>query len=372
MVAATFVKVSASLGDWPVETMLVHSTREHWGTHRRADVSTMSEVATRAGVGIGTVSRVLSGSQQVSQKTRARVLAAVEELGYSPVRSAARQAAEQGGLVGVVIPDFGSSSSLARLVGLVASLRARGFHAVIFPVHTPDEARQSLVELPRSKNLDGVIVMSLPLRGDEGERLAASRFPVVLLDTWHPGLTRVTIDDVAGGRLATQHLIDLNHERIAFVGEPVRNPMSFMSSGLREEGFRDALAKSGRERLPKYVRHGPHLRSAGRQMGTELLALSTPPTAVVAASDTQAVGVMEAARASGRSIPQDLSIIGYDDIELAQLVGLTTVRQPLEMSGVRAAEILLTAIESGQKPQPFNDVLSLELVVRQSTAVPHS
>ena len=107
-------------------------------------------------------------------------------------------------------------------------------------------------------------------------------------------------------------------------------------------------------------------------MGTELLALSTPPTAVVAASDTQAVGVMEAARASGRSIPQDLSIIGYDDIELAQLVGLTTVRQPLEMSGVRAAEILLTAIESGQKPQPFNDVLSLELVVRQSTAVPCS
>ena len=332
----------------------------------------MSDVAARAGVGIGTVSRVLSGSHQVSQKTRARVLAAVEELGYSPIRSAAKQAAEQGGFVGVVIPDFGSSSSLARLVGLVSALRARGFHVVIYPVHTPDEARQSLVELPRNKTLDGVIVMSLPLRGDEGERLAGSRFPVVLLDTWHPGLARVTIDDVAGGRLATQHLIDLGHVRIAFVGEPVRNPMSFMSSGLREEGFRDAMQRAGLDRQPKYVRHGPHLRSAGRQMAIELLALSTPPTAVVAASDTQAVGVMEAARASGRSIPADLSIIGYDDIDLASLSGLTTIRQPLETSGERAAEILLTALESGQKPQPFNDVLSLELVQRRSTGIPLS
>ena len=328
----------------------------------------MAEVAARAGVGIGTVSRVLSGSHQVSQKTRARVLAAVEELGYAPLRAAGKQGDDQGGLVGVVIPDFGSPSSMARLVGLVASLRARSYHVVIYPVHTPGEARQSFVELPRSKQLDGLIVMSLPLRGDEGERLAGSRFPVVLLDTWHPALTRVTIDDVAGGRLATQHLIDLGHERIAFVGEPTRNPMSFMSSGLREEGLRDALTKAGLARGPKYVRHGPHLRSAGRQMGTELLALSTPPTAVVAASDTQAVGVIEAARASGRSIPDDLSVIGYDDIDLASLVGLTTIRQPLEMSGVRAAEILLSALESGQKPRPFNDVLSLELVVRSSTA----
>ncbi len=330
----------------------------------------MSDVAAKAGVGIGTVSRVLSGSLQVSPKTRQRVLAAVEELGYVPSRPGGRNGPDQGGLVGVVIPDFGSSSSMARLVGLVAALRSRAYHVVIYPVHTPDEARQALVELPRSKTLDGVIVISLPLRGDEGERLAGSRFPVVLLDTTHPGLTRVTIDDVAGGRLATQHLIDLGHERIAFVGEPVRNPMSFMSSGLREEGFRTAIAKAGLERNPQYVRHGPHLRSAGRQMGIELLAHSTPPTAVVAASDTQAVGVMEAARASGRSIPEDLSIIGYDDIDLASLVALTTIRQPLETSGVRAAEILLSALESGQKPQPFNDVLSLELVLRQSTAPP--
>jgi len=330
----------------------------------------MSEVAARAGVGIGTVSRVLNGSQQVSPETRAKVMAAVEQLGYSTARAVEKRASEQVGLIAVIIPDFGSSSSVQRLVGLVGALRSRGAHAVIYPVNTPDEARRALMELPRTKNIDGVIVMSLPLRGDEGERLASSRFPVVLLDTWHPDLPRVTIDDVAGGRLATQHLIDLGHTRIAFVGEPARNPMWFVTSAQREEGFRDALAKAGLERVPKYMRYGPHLRSAARQLGTELLALATPPTAVVAASDTQAVGVLEAARLSGWSIPRDLSVIGYDDIDLATLVGLTTIRQPLETSGVRAAEILLGALESGQKPQPFNDVLSLELVVRTTTGTP--
>jgi len=332
--------------------------------------STMADVAARAGVGIGTVSRVLNGSAQVSARTRAKVMEAIEELSYVLVRPAGKERSDQGGYVGVVIPDFGSPSSSQRLVGLVAALRVGGANAVIYPVNNPDDARATLMELPRNRSLDGLIVMSLPLRGEDGERLAGARFPVVLLDTWHTDLARVTIDDVAGGRLATKHLIDLGHTRIAFVGEPARNPMSFVTSVHREEGFDEALAKGGIPRNPRYVRHAPHLRSAARQMGTELLALATPPSAVVAASDTQAVGVLEAARASGRSIPQQLSVIGYDDIELASLVGLTTVRQPLEASGLRAAEILLGAIEGGQKPQSFNDTLPLELVVRESTGRP--
>jgi LacI family transcriptional regulator len=321
-------------------------------------------------VGIGTVSRVVNGSLHVSVQTRAKVMAAVEQLGYVPAQPSQKQPADQGRLIAVVIPDFGSPASVPRLIGLVAALRSRGAHAVIYPITAPDEARRVLLELPKISSLDGVIIMSLPLRGDEGERLAGSRFPVVLLDASHPDLPRVTVDDVSGGRLATQHLIDLGHARIAFVGEPARNPMWFATSVQREEGFREALAKAGIERTPKYMRYGPHLRSAARQLATELLALSVPPTAVVAASDTQAVGVIEAARASGRTVPGDLSVIGYDDIDLAALVGLTTVRQPLETSGIRAAEILLGALEAGLKPRPFNDMLSLELVVRQTTAAP--
>jgi DNA-binding LacI/PurR family transcriptional regulator len=279
------------------------------------------------------------------------------------------KASEQGTFVGVVIPDFGSPSSSQRLVGLVAALKAGGVNVVVYAVSTPDEARRTLMELPRSRDVGGVVVMSLPLQGDEGERLAGARFPVVLLDTGHPSLPRVTIDDVEGGRIATQHLLDLGHTRIAFVGEPARNPMWFVTSVRREEGFRSALADAGVPENLRYLRYGPHMRSAARQLATELLALAVPPTAVVAASDTQAVGVVEAARESGRSIPQELSVVGYDDIELASLVGLTTIRQPLETSGVRAAEIMLGALEGGVKPHPFNEVLPLELVVRETTGV---
>jgi DNA-binding LacI/PurR family transcriptional regulator len=237
-------------------------------------------------------------------------------------------------------------------------------------VETVDEARQLLAQIPSAPPLAGLIVMSVPLRDGEGERLAAAPFPVVLLDTVHEGLARITIDDVSGGFLATRHLIDLGHTCIGFIGEPDHNPMWFVSSAHREEGFRKAMADASLTPPDTYFRFGPPFRAAGRQLATEMLALSRPPSAVVVASDTQALGVLDAARASGRAVPDDVSIIGYDDIELASLVGLTTVRQPLEDSGERAALALVLAIESGTKPTPFNEVLPLELVVRQTTARP--
>jgi DNA-binding LacI/PurR family transcriptional regulator len=336
---------------------------------RKRRSTNMSDVAALAGVGMGTVSRVLSGSRQVSAATRTRVLAAAEALGYVPARpaSAARLSS---GLVGVVIPAFREPSFHHRLQGVIGVLRPHGLRAVLFTVDTPDEARQLLAQIPSSPPLAGLIVMSLPLRDGEGERLAAAPFPVVLLDTVHEGLARITIDDVSGGFLATQHLLDLGHTSIAFVGEPERNPMWFVASTHREEGFRKAMADASLTPADAYFRFGPPFRAAGRQLGTELLALARPPSAVVVASDTQALGVLEAAKGSGRAVPDDLSIIGYDDIELAGLVGLTTVRQPLEASGERAAMALVGAIESGMKPAPFNDVLPLELVVRQTTGRP--
>lgn len=329
----------------------------------------MSDVAALAGVGIGTVSRVLTGSRQVSAATRTRVLAAVEALGYVPARPAAAVRSLASGFVGVVIPAFRAPSFHHRLQGVVSVLRSRGLRAVLYTVETPDEAREVLAQFP-SPPLAGLIVMSLPLRDGEGERLAAAPFPVVLLDTVHQGLARITIDDVSGGFLATRHLLDLGHSSIAFVGEPEHNPMWFVSSVHREEGFRKAMADAALTPPDSYFRFGPPFRAAGRQLGTELLALSRPPTAVVVATDTQALGVLEAARSSGRAVPDDVSIIGYDDIELAGLVGLTTVRQPLEASGERAAEALVVAIESGVKPTPFNEVLPLELIVRQTTGRP--
>lgn len=329
-------------------------------------MATIADVAARAGVGVGTVSRVLNASDQVRPETRERVRVAIEELDYRPSRSSRTGRAPRRGFVGVLVPFFDEPSSYQRLRGIVRTVQPHGLEIVLYNVDAPDRARRRLAELPRAQ-LDGLIVISLPLRPEEGQRLADAPFPTVLIDTRHGALPTLVIDDHAGGRLATEHLLSLGHQRIAFVGEPARNPFNFVSSRYREEGYREALHEAGIEVTPQYVRHGPHLRTAARQLASELLALADPPTAIVAASDIQALGVLEAARQSGRHVPDDLSVIGYDDIDLAIYSGLSTVRQPLETSGVRAAEVLAGCLATGDRPSAFIEELPLELVVRSTT-----
>jgi DNA-binding LacI/PurR family transcriptional regulator len=323
-------------------------------------MATITDVAARAGVGIGTVSRVLNGSVHVRPTTSAKVHAAMEALGYSPTRSPAGGRARRQGFVGVLVPHFDEPSSYQRLRGIVRAVQPHGLEIVLYNVDAPDRARRRLVEVPRQQ-LDGLIIMSLPLRSDEGDRLAQGQLPIVLVDTVHPALPSVVIDDCKGGRIATEHLLSLGHERIAFIGEPARNPFGFVSSRAREEGFAAALTSAGVALEPRYLKHGPHVRAAAR------FAMPHPPTAVVAASDLQALGVLEAARLAGLSVPRDVSVIGYDDIDLAAYSGLTTVHQPLEASGQRASEILTGALATGIKPAAFVEELTLELVVRATT-----
>jgi LacI family transcriptional regulator len=130
------------------------------------------------------------------------------------------------------------------------------------------------------------------------------------------------------------------------------------------------MGRAGLEFPPSFIRHGPHLRSAGRQMAMELMAQPDPPTGIVAASDLQAIGVLEAAQATGRQVPGQLSVIGFDDIEVASYVRLSTIRQSLELSGQRAAELLLGVMGAEERPEPLHEVLQLELVVRNTTGVP--
>ena len=267
------------------------------------------------------------------------------------------------------MPHFDEPSSYQRLRGIVRALQPHGLEIVLYNVDAPDRARRRLVELPRTQ-LDGLIVISLPLRADEGDRLAHAQFPVVLIDTVHPAMPSVVVDDRTGGRIATEHLLSLGHERIAFIGEPERNPFGFVSSRYREAGYALALADAGVTLERQYVKYGPHVRTAARQLAAELFAMADPPTAVVAASDVQAIGVLEAARLAGRAVPRDVSVIGYDDIDVAAYSGLTTVRQPLEASGQRGSEILAGALATGIRPVPFVEELALELVVRATVAAP--
>jgi DNA-binding LacI/PurR family transcriptional regulator len=182
-------------------------------------------------------------------------------------------------------------------------------------------------------------------------------------------LHRVTVDDVAGGQVATEYLIELGHTQIGFVGDIVDNPFNFVSSRGRYRGYCKALEAAGIPSRPEYYGEDQHGRREARITAKKMLALPDRPTAIFAASDTQAVGVLEAARDLMLRVPEDLSVIGYDDIEIADIMGLTTMRQMLFESGQRGVELLLETLENPQM-EPVHEVLPTELVVRGTTAPP--
>ena len=180
-------------------------------------------------------------------------------------------------------------------------------------------------------------------------------------DAAHPDLA---IDDVRGGRLATEHLLAGGHHRIAFVGDAPASPFGFTSSEHRRRGYLRALRDAGIEPLMELQQRGPHGRVEAQALADRLLGLVDPPTAVFAASDMQAVGVIEAIRARGLRVPDDVAVIGFDDVELAEIVGLTTVRQPLRESGRRGAELLLARLEGREEER--RPLAPLEVVERRT------
>ena len=335
---------------------------------------TIADVAAKAGVGAGTVSRVLNDSPRVSAATRARVLAAIEALQYRPNPMARGLSRGRCQTVGVVVPFFTHASAVERLRGVVAELDTSLYDLVLFNVESPLHRDEHFAALTRRDRADGLLVMSLPPPPSDLERLAEAGVPLVLLDTRSPdspGLPTVITDDVEGGRIATRHLLALGHERIAFIGDDPQNPLGFVSSARREQGYCETLRDAGVDVRPELIRHGPHVRSIARRRTEELLATRRErPTAVFAASDTQALGVLEAVRSAGLRVPDDVSVVGFDDIEVSSYVGLTTVRQPLYESGRRAAALLLEVLGAGGPIAPATHELELDLIVRSTTAPP--
>ncbi len=331
---------------------------------------TIADVAAHAGVGAGTVSRVLNDSPRVSDSTRARVLAAIELLDYRPNPLARGLSRGRCQTLGVVVPFFTHASAVERLRGVAAALDGSRYDLVLFNVESPVHRDEHFATLTRRDRADGLLIMSLPPPTPSLARLANAGVPVVLLDTAAPGVAAVVTDDVEGGRLASHHLLALGHERIAFIGDDPDNPLGFTAGRNREAGYRQTMADAGVEIPAGYVCHGPHVRAIARRLAEQLLARRDQPSAVFASSDAQALGVLEAARAAGLDVPGDLSVVGFDDVEVSSYAGLTTVRQPLFESGRLAARILLDALDNGHLPEPREHRLSLDLIERSTTGPP--
>jgi DNA-binding LacI/PurR family transcriptional regulator len=330
---------------------------------------TMRDVAKRAGVSVGTVSRVLNESASVREVTRQKVLAAIEELDYTPNPIARRLSLGKTLTIAVIVPFFTRPSFVERLRGVEYALADSEYDLILFNVETTARRDTYFRDVPRRERVDGLLIISLSPYDEEVDRFLQAGVPTVLVDANHPRLNRAVVDDVAGGRLATEHLIALGHRKIGYVSDQLDNPFHFVSSRDRYEGYRQALAETGIPLRPEYHRQGEHGRREAREMARDLLALPDPPTAIFAASDTQAIGVLEAAQDADLRVPDDLSVIGYDDIEIAEYLHLTTIRQPLFASGVEGVELLLESIAQSP-PSPRQVLLPIDLIVRRTTAPP--
>jgi DNA-binding LacI/PurR family transcriptional regulator len=334
--------------------------------------TTIRDVAKQAGVSPGTVSRAINDSPLVNQETRARIMQVVQELNYIPNLAARRLSIGKTLTIAVIVPFFTRPSVSERLNGVVSALSASQYDLLIHNIDTPKERDAGFQEVLRKDRIDGALIVSLPIPDEHVAQLTGANVPIVLIDTSHPALDTfpwVTGDDAAGGQAATEYLIQLGHTRIGFVGDIVDTPFHFVSSRDRYRGCCAALQAAHIPVRPEYYAEGDHGRLQAREMAQTMLSLPEPPTAIFAASDTQAVGVLEGARELGLDVPRELSVIGYDDIEIAGIMGLTTMRQLLFESGQQGAESLL-AILNDPDTTPAQQLLSAELVVRDTTAPP--
>ncbi len=331
--------------------------------------TTIADVAASAGVGVATVSRVINDSPLVAATTRARVLDVIQALGYQPSRLARNLSLQRTHTVAAVVPVFDRASTLERLGGVVGRFAESSYDVALFSLERPERREKEFALLADPGRVDGVLIVSMSPTDDEIDRLRSADLPVVVIDGRHPAVPSIVIDDASGGELATQHLLDLGHRRVAFVGDPPGSPYHLTTRYGRRDGYRQALHRAGIESPAGYVKEGGHERHIVHRLTEELLALPDRPTAIFAGSDTQALGVIEAVERAGLSVPRDVSVVGFDDVAVGAYVGLSTVRQPLRASGQRGGELMLELLAGGDRGA-ICETLPLEIVVRKTTAPP--
>ncbi|MCI0712546.1 MAG: LacI family transcriptional regulator [Chloroflexi bacterium] len=302
---------------------------------------TIYEVAEKAGVSIATVSNVLNMSSRVKPATRERVLAVIDELGFVPKAEAIARARKGLGRIGVVAPFTTYPSFTQRLHGVMDVLRDQSHELVVYNQESLAVRHNYLTTLPITGRLDGLIVMSLPFDDELANRLTQSGLETVLLEFSRHDLSSVDIDNVAGGRLAADHLISQGHQVCAFVGEKQVSTLVLKPGTQRMLGYRERLGESGIELNDEYISLDAYGVEQARQQAHRLLSLAKPPTAIFAHSDMQAIGVLKAAKDRKLHVPDDLSVIGFDDLDIAEHFELTTIRQPLFESGQVAVQLLL-------------------------------
>ena len=326
----------------------------------------LNELADQAGVSLSTVSKVLNGRSDVSKATRERVEALLEREGYQ------RRAGlpNRGTLIEVVFPELETAWAMEIIRGVENIARANGLSVVLTESGNRHSPAAEWVEGVMRRRPVGVVLVFSDLVEEAKAKLRSRAIPFVIIDPAGdpaPDVPSVGSANWSGGLMATRHLIELGHTRIA----AITGPEDMMCSLARLDGYRSAMNTAGLPIDPALLRFGNFQVDGAREIAHELLAMDDRPTAIFAGSDLQALGVIDAARARGLRVPRDLSIVGYDDLQLAQWSSpaLTTIHQPLMKMAEEAARLVLRMSEAELENVPRMD-LATRLVVRESTARP--
>lgn len=327
----------------------------------------IKEIAEKAGVSIATVSHSFRNPGRVSDKTRAKVLAAAKEVGYTPNQQAVSLRTAKSGNIVVIFPDVTDSYNSEIIKGIDAVARDRHYAVLLGDTQGSAEREREFAALVDSRQADGVILMSHRMPFDISPETSPEDLPKLVNGSefaGHSEFPTVVVDDRQGGMDATKHLIELGHRQIAAITGDIEST----SAQLRLEGFRKAMADAGIPVNERMVINGEYSIDSGEFAVKELLIRRDRPTAIFCFSDEIALGCMHALRTSGFQIPRDISVIGFDDIPFAKyfVPSLTTIAQPAEAIGRMCATLLLDLID-GKSTKKKRFILPHTLVVREST-----
>jgi len=326
---------------------------------------TIRDVAREAGVSVATVSRVLNDSGPVRESTRQRVREAARRLHFSPNTTARSLSTSQTKTLGVLLPDVYGEFFSEIMRGIDQQARRRGFHVLLSGAHNEAAEVEAAVHAMRGR-VDGLILMAAELDPEVLERSLPDRVPVVLINADHDAsrFNTINVDNYGGAAAMTRHLLGLGHREIRLICGSASN----RDATERRRGFEDTLWRAGITPRPEWILPGDFTEASGYAATEQLLREVPRPTAIFAANDSMAVGALSAARSAGLRVPEDVAVVGFDDVPIARYVNpaLTTVRVAISKLGACAAERLFEAIRAQNRHDRKHELQPTELVIRSS------
>jgi len=327
--------------------------------------TTIKDVAKLVGVHSSTVSRVINNDSRISEKTKNKVLFTINKLGYTPNAVARGLKTKRTYTLGMLIPDITNPFFAEIARGVEDAANKNNFNVILCNTDDKLKKERTYLQILKGKGVDGLILGTAHIKDRSILELEMKKFPYILVSRNIEGLDKncIIVDDIEGGMMATEYLIKLGHCRIAHI----TGPLVTRSAINRLKGYRLALKKYEIEYKDELVGEGDFKIKGGYQIMKKFLKLAKPPTVIFAANDLLALGVMQAIQKKNFHIPEDFSVVGFNDIKLASFVypALTTIRQPMLEMGELAVEMLLKIIEKGE----FNQkkiILKPKLIVRGS------